>query len=317
MSRYLRQNVVGFRGQIKLDLVPSVTAAGYRLLDFGNARKLEQFGSVTLDRPCPAAEGAFPTAPDLWSEATIRLPGQAHRPPSVPDPWLVSFPLKANSAVERLHFQLKITPFGHVGVFPEQLQQWLWLYDHSSKQSVLGGDRPASSEKHRALNLFAYTGGSTMALALGGAAVAHVDASAPAVAWARSNAQLNNLENHPIRWIVEDARKFVQREIKRGNQYDIIVLDPPSYGHGPTGKAWDLANEWEELLTDCLQLLDNSRHARLLWTGHSESPTAKDIVNFIAQTKSWHSDTGRSTLADINGRILDAGYYVQTNSHFD
>lgn len=268
----------------------------YQLLDFGFGRKLEQFGNLVLDRPCPAADISQPVNPKLWKLADIRLPSD-----KVPSSnWLTNFLLDTESSVT-MAMQLSITPFGHVGVFPEQLPHWRWLY-----QQV----RQCPLEHVRALNLFAYTGGSTLSMSLAGANVVHVDASAPSVSWARSNAQQNQLQDHPIRWIVEDARKFVEREIRRGNHYDIVVLDPPSYGHGPTGKAWDLAQDWQSLLAGCLQLMAPSSHARLLWTGHSDSPTVAQIAEHIG-CHQMRTQTGRSKLIDAENRELDAGYFVR------
>jgi 23S rRNA (cytosine1962-C5)-methyltransferase len=291
--------------------VQHAQSTNYQLLDFGSGRKLEQFGPVVLDRLCPAAEGVALRSSGLWRDSNLKLPEQANSMPRMREPWLVSFPLDAESAAgSSLRFQLKVTPFGHVGVFPEQLQHWRWLSQLGSKWQSAAEAQGEQARKLKALNLFAYTGGSTMALAFGGAEVVHVDASAPAVAWARSNAQLNELEQHPIRWIVEDARKFVQREIRRGSSYDIVVLDPPSYGHGPTGKPWDLATEWTELLAGCMELLKHSLRPRLLWTGHSDVPSALSIIEFANSFRDWQSTTDRNQLCDLSGRQLDAGYYV-------
>lgn len=318
-----------------------MSSESYRLLDFGAGRKLEQFGPAILDRLCPAADFLNPASPALWRNATVVPPSSADALPALPASWHVTFPLgqentgKQVNAGKSIRFQLKITPYGHVGVFPEQFQHWCWLFDIAashctssqrvttlltsnaltSNQSDAPANQPAESVKHfKALNLFAYTGGSTMALAAAGSEITHVDASAPAVAWARSNAQLNNLANQPIRWIVEDVRKFVQREIRRGKHYDIIVLDPPSYGHGPQGKAWSLALDWEELLAGCLQLLAAAQPARLLWTGHSDIPTALQLAQRLSRERRWQIDSGRSCLTDASGRTLDAGYFVRATS---
>lgn len=288
---------------------------GYRLLDFGNARKLEQFGSVILDRPCPAAEGFVPSAPGMWLDAAIVQPDAGNSDAQFPESWRVAFPLDEDDSSVSLDFQLKVTPFGHVGVFPEQLPRWRWLYRIASRQRLSDkSNLPHNLRKLRALNLFAYTGGSSLALARGGAEVVHVDASAPSIAWARNNAQLCKLAEHPIRWIVEDAYKFVQREIRRGNRYHIIVLDPPAYGHGPNGKAWDLAAQWQDLVNGCLQLMERSQQAYFLWTGHSGSPDPKDLVESLLRHGRWQIDSGRSVLRDLAGRALDAGYFVQAAS---
>ena len=275
----------------------------YQLLDFGSGRKLEQFGSVVLDRPCPAADFLVKRDHHQWSKADAVLPIEDGSP-RLPTHWPVEFLLRQESPRISVELRLKLTPFGHVGVFPEQLTQWRWLVDQVT-QTTQSTNTPV-----RALNLFAYTGGSTLALAAAGSHVTHVDASAPSVAWARENAAANQLEGHPIRWIVEDASKFVAREIRRGNAYDIIVLDPPSYGHGPSGKAWNLSDHWEELFSGCMKLLESSLIGRLLWTGHSDMPSPQMLVHLL-DNLGWHTETGRSQLQDTTQRCLDAGYYVR------
>lgn len=294
--------------------MPSAT---YQLLDHGDGRKLEQFGPLVLDRPCPAAMGIDAAWPERWSFPDV-LRIDSSRPPPL-DPWQISLIVDPASDV-RLSFQMKLTPFGHVGLFPEQQSHWSWLYQRVQKhaQSIASAfDSSSEAEGQepcfQALNLFAYTGGSTLALSLAGASVVHVDASEPAVAWARENARLNCLQDRPIRWIVEDARKFISREIRRGNQYDLIVLDPPSYGHGPTGKPWSLEQEWEMLLAKCLQLVRPGLHSGLLWTGHSDQPSPGQITSLL-NSHGWQSQWGRSNLTDSNGRKLDAGYYIRAAS---
>jgi 23S rRNA (cytosine1962-C5)-methyltransferase len=281
----------------------------YQLLDFGGGRKLERFGGIVLDRPCPAAENATQAAPPLWAKTDFRLTAERKTPQA--SAWLAKFGLVADNQCPQaeLLLQLKLTPFGHVGCFPEQLAHWQWLFQRARHLDFAS----------RGLNLFGYTGGSTLALSLGGVQVVHVDASAPAVAWARHNAALNGLAEKPVRWIVEDARKFAQRELRRGNHYDLIVLDPPSYGHGPTGLAWDIENDWQKLLTDCLSLLAQSQRPHFLWTSHSPSPTADEVVEKLKwfsdkQQLDWSIESGRNKLQDLQGRALDAGMYIRAGS---
>lgn len=268
--------------------------AQYQLLDFGDGRKLEQFGSLILDRSCPAALEFSKREKEKWSRAHVLLDEKGKvvegQPPKA---WETQF--------GRLRFELRITAFGHVGVFPEQYCNWHWL-----SQTV--GARPNA----KALNLFGYTGGTTQALAGAGAQVVHVDAAAPSVTWARHNAQRAGMEALPIRWIVEDARKFVSREIRRGNQYDVVVLDPPSYGHGPTGKSWKIENDLWPLLDDCLQLLSQSPSPVLLFTAHSLQPNEQQIAEAVAEHFGDESiAAGRMLLSDSSGRALDAGYFVR------
>ena len=213
----------------------------YQLLDFGAGRKLERFGSYVLDRPAPAAS-APSREPPLWQSANARYErttgeqgvwsGRARLAESWPVRW------------EQIVLELKPTDFGHLGLFPEHARCWQWLGERAR----------AAARPPKVLNLFGYTGAATLALAAAGAEVVHVDAARPAVAWARRNAELSGLGGAPIRWIVEDARRFVARELKRGNTYDGVVLDPPTYGHGPQGQSWKFSTGAAPLLADCVAL---------------------------------------------------------------
>lgn len=210
----------------------------YELLDFGNHRKLERFGTVIVDRPCPVA--TRDPQGSAWAQASLRFDptkkAKWHRVASVPSPWCIDF--------EASRFALEATPTGQVGIFPEQAVNWQFIKNKLARR-----------ESAKVLNLFAYTGGSTVAAALAGAEVVHVDAAKSVVTRARRNAELSGLADAPIRWIVEDVVKFVAREVKRGNRYDGIVLDPPSYGHGPKREEWKLTRDLFDLLSNCKQLL--------------------------------------------------------------
>lgn len=271
----------------------------YELIDFGQARKLERFGEWILDRPCPAADGVPKQSGCNWDQADVVIDaeGRIRHGQTLPDSWLCS--------LGNIDFSLRLTPFGHVGLFPEQWPNWTWLAETARRLR-------SDTQTLHALNLFAYTGGSTLALAAAGAHIVHVDASAPTVKWARHNAQLNALENHPIRWIVEDARKFVERELRRGSRYDIIVLDPPSYGHGAQGQRWDIDRDLPSLLSDCLQLLTPSASA-LLFTAHSATLSAADLADWLSRHTQLQSAHGRLQLTTASGRALDAGLFVRAS----
>ncbi len=226
----------------------------YQLLDFGDGRRLERFGPLVLDRPCPAAESIRPAAPQLWSAADARF----ERLGAEQGRWTVRGdpPLQWTIALGRMTFDLKRTDFGHVGVFPEQAANWDWIAEQVRRRPPAGAMYSWSTGPLKILNLFAYTGGSTLAAAAAGAAVTHVDAARIIVAWARHNAELSALAAAPIRWIAEDAVTFVAREIRRGNRYNAVILDPPSYGHGPHGEAWRLAEDLPGLLALCAELTE-------------------------------------------------------------
>jgi 23S rRNA (cytosine1962-C5)-methyltransferase len=233
----------------------------YALLDAGGGRRLEQFGGVVLDRPAPGATDAPSADPAAWRRATARFErgpgavgGRWEPADALPDRWTVT--------VDGLALELRPTPSGQVGLFPEHLGVARW----AASQATIAADadgRPAA-----VLNLFAYTGLATILLARAGAAVAHVDASRPAVAWARRNAVLARVEDRPIRWLVEDAARFVAREMRRGRRYDGVVLDPPTYGHGPDGVRWRLEDGLAPLLAGIRPLLD-ARLAFVACTAHA------------------------------------------------
>lgn len=275
------------------------TADQYELVDFGNGRKLERFGRYLLNRPCPAAENHTPTSADGWGDADAVY--QLNRQQGENGSWIESkLPDEWQIQHGDVSFRLRPTPFGHVGVFPEQAANWDWIAKQIKKGS------PAI----KVLNLFAYTGGSTLAAAAAGAQVAHVDSAKNTVAWARQNAEAGGLQDAPIRWIVEDASLFVQREVKRGNQYDAIILDPPSYGHGPKGETWKLTESLAELLRGCKELTRENRRFVLL-TCHSPGFGPAEAEAILAQTFFGHCGAGATAkqiyLQTADGRRLNAG----------
>lgn len=213
----------------------------YSLLDFGNGERLEQWGEFRLRRPDPTAFG-LPVAPELWPTADAVYEGEKgkgewrkHR--ELPESWKVQF--------GDLLLTARLAPYKHTGIFPEQEKNWLWARRKASE----------CGRSLNVLNLFAYTGGATVALAKDGHHVTHVDASKPSIAWAKENAAMNEIASDKIRWILDDAPTFVGRELRRGKTYDAIILDPPAYGHGPSGKAWRVERDLAPLLEWCVQLL--------------------------------------------------------------
>ena len=273
----------------------------YQLLDFGDGRKLERFGAVVLDRPCPAAESVRRAAPRLWSQANARfqrLEDQQGRwilRSESPESWTIMH--------GRMTLELKRTDFGHVGIFPEQAANWDWIGEQVRRRE---GDGAAAV---KVLNLFAYTGGSTLAAAAAGAAVAHVDAARNMLAWARRNAELSALGDAPVRWIAEDAAKFVGREMRRGSRYDAVVLDPPTYGHGPRAESWRLAEDLPRLLALSADLAFRPRFVLLTChtPGFSPDRLGELLAAAFESSTGAKIDAGPLTLATPDGRILPSG----------
>ena len=273
----------------------------YQLIDFGNGRKLESFAGRIVDRPCVAAERSRRECTPAWGDAASVFDGQSKT-------WRHVVPWPESLSVDCGGFKMPVrpTPFGHVGLFPEQADNWRWLRSANQPEGT------------KALNLFAYTGASTMALVAAGFAVAHVDAAKQNVDAARQAASLNQWEARPVRYLVDDAAQFAAREVRRGRQYHTIVLDPPAYGHGPKGNAWRLERDLWPLLDLCLQLVTPSGF-RLLITGHSEQVGAADVSDYLQQTEhlsqqqraAMSAESGRSQLTDRAGRLLDAGFFVR------
>ena len=226
----------------------------YELIDSGNFQKLERFGDFILARPEPQAIWDKSLADEEWTQRAHAVfqrdrqspeRGDWQTKPDMRDPWSVSF----KQGGLNLTFKLALTTFKHVGLFPEQANNWVYIHD-KIKSILPNVARPT------VLNLFAYTGGSSLAARQAGAEVTHVDAVKPVISWARENMDYSELNN--IRWMVEDAMKFVRREVRRGNQYNGIILDPPAYGRGPAGEKWVLEEHLNELLKACADLLDRT-----------------------------------------------------------
>lgn len=271
----------------------------YELLDFGDGRKLERFGPWVLDRPSPGAN-AKPQAGG-WREVTARYVEDAWTPRV--EKWDTR---ECLVKVADLGFSLGLAPLpsGQVGVFPEQLANWRWIARQAKK----------AEQSLRVLNLFAYTGGSTLAAARAGAEVAHVDAAKSVVGRAKENAALSGLDGAPIRWIVEDAVKFCQREVKRGNTYDAVILDPPSYGHGPKGEEWKIERDLLPLLELCGELT-RERRAFVLASCHTPGIGPAELSAYLSDGVFGHCGkppaSGTLYLETADGRKLASGVFAR------
>ena len=240
--------------------------ADWGLIDSGNGRKLERYGPIAVVRPEPQAMWA--PARDEWDPDATFVPGSdeegggrwvQHRP--VPSQW----PLSRDD----VKFSASLTPFRHLGFFPDMAPQWNWMRARAPDAEVL--------------NLFGYTGVGSLILSEAGARLVHVDASKKSVEQGKENAKLSGLDDKPIRWIVDDASKFTAREVRRGRRYDGILLDPPKFGRGPTGEIWRLEENLAPLLADCRKLMDeNSRF--LVLTVYAVRMSALAIGELVKQT---------------------------------
>ena len=284
------------------------------LVDFGGGRRLERLAGVLVDRPLPQARQPR-GLPGLWSDvhvtytgdregksstATAREPGPLPRGwesrRALPAPWLVSVPLQEHV----LRLEVRPAASGQTGLFLEQAPQWAWL----------GGVTPRGS---RLLSLFAHSGAATLAAAAAGAEVVHVDASRQAVALARRNADASGLADAPVRWVCEDARTFVARERRRGNRYDGVVLDPPSWGHGPRGEAFAIDRDLEPLLDDLAALVPAPAAGPLLLSCHSPGWTPARLGGLLRSLAGGKTriESGQLTITASTGRPLDLGAFAR------
>ncbi len=242
----------------------------YELLDSGDGRKLERFGKYVLARPCSQAMWRPTRSGDEWLRADASFDREDgnrwHGRTNLPKEWTIE--------TAGIRFKLGGTDFGHLGIFPEQRGQWRWIRERTEAE---GARRSVS-----VLNLFAYSGGPTMAAALGGAEVCHLDASKGMVEWARENARLNGLADRPIRWIVDDAHKFMKREIRRGRAYDAIILDPPTFGRGAGGEMYKIERDLKDTLSLVRDLLSD-RPLFVLFSSHTPGLSRIVAENVLSQ----------------------------------
>lgn len=290
---------------------PSANWKDYELLDSGRGEKLERFGGYVLARPEPKAIWDKTMSEAQWNKLTHTsfTPGAGfgkagkedsgtwNRHKKMDDQWYISYP----GLQEGLKFNLRLglTSFKHVGVFPEQAPNWEWIYKHARAQ-----------ESPKILNLFAYTGGASLAAKAAGADVTHLDSVRQVVTWARGNMESSGLDG--IRWVVEDAMKFAHREAKRGNLYDGIILDPPAYGHGPDGEKWKL----DECLFDMLKTVDRILKPHDSWVvlnlySNGFSAALGETVVKQAFGGLKHVESGELALVDKFGKALPLSIVVR------
>ncbi|MBI3573623.1 class I SAM-dependent methyltransferase [Candidatus Kaiserbacteria bacterium] len=274
---------------------------GYELLDSGEEEKLERYGNIILARPDPQAlwakrlpESEWKRA-DAWYERKEKA-GKWHVKKELPKEWSIDF--------GGLKFLIRPTSFKHTGIFPEQRGNWEW-----STELVRNAGRPVS-----VLNLFAYTGGATLAAAKAGSEVTHLDASKTAVSWAKENAKLSGLSEKPIHWVVEDALKFVKREESRGNRYDAIIMDPPAFGHGPKDELWKIEENFLPLMRSSMKILSEKPLFFLIngyASGYSPLAFAHNLSPLVEKSDG-EVEYGELTIEESKShRLLPAGIFAR------
>lgn len=286
-----------------IDLLSPSHWKDYELLDCGDFEKLERFGELILIRPEPQAVWK-----KLWNESEwtklhhIRFKGRSatsgdwiKKNPKTADRWQINYQNKDIN----IKFRLGLTSFKHVGIFPEQAVNWDFIAEQI---------RQFKNPEPKVLNLFAYTGGASLAAKAAGADTTHVDSIKQVVTWANENQELSGIKD--IRWVVEDALKFVKREIKRGKKYNGIILDPPAYGHGPNGEKWKLEDHIQEMMQDVVQLLDEKEHFLIL-NAYSMGFSSVIIENLIKSSfpKVTNLNCGELYLQAKSGCKLPLGVF--------
>jgi 23S rRNA (cytosine1962-C5)-methyltransferase len=315
-----------------MKLLSTKPSAGYELIDSGDGEKLERFGSVTLRRPDPQALWAKTQSKEIWASADAEFVSSgksgswkkrvSDSEPEIPETWQVE--------VSGLKFALSLSVFKHVGIFPEQAENWNWIQETISLAKDSRAENSIAKEKIAepvtVLNLFGYTGGATLAAAKAGAEVCHVDGSKVSVAKAGENAKLSGLENKPIRWIIDDVMEFVKRENRRGKKYDAIIMDPPAYGHGPKKELWKIEKDLPELMKECKKILSN-RPLFLLLNGYASGYSAiayknnlEELVAGISQRVQSENpadslntkiEFGELALESVDKKLLPAGIFAR------
>lgn len=300
-----------------LSILTTTRSKGYELLDSGEGEKLERFGDYVLARPDPQALWKK-RMPEAWNDAHATFLREGKKTswnikPGVPERWEIE--------LGGLSFYIRPTSFKHTGLFPEQLPNWQWI-----EKTITDAKAKDPARKISVLNLFGYTGGATLASAKAGAEVVHVDGSKVAIGWAKDNAEASGLSEKPIRWILDDAREFVRREIKRGNTYDGIIMDPPAFGHGPNKEAWNIEDDLLPFLDSCLEILSPqplfflvngyaSGYSAVAYKNALENLTIKHggsvQIGELTIAESVKTEATATTSADLPGRLLPAGIFAR------
>lgn len=276
----------------------------YELLDSGFGEKLERFGDFVLARPDKEALWNKDLNKKVWDTANFHFEREGQKTKwkikkGTPDEWKIKY--------QNLTFLLKPTSFKHIGLFPEQIVNWMWMEKLIKKEI-------SNRKEIQVLNLFAYTGGATLICAKSGASVCHVDASKQSVNWAKENANLSGLSDYPIRWIIDDAILFLKREIKRGRKYDAIIMDPPSFGHGPKDEIWKIEEGFLVLVDLCKQLLSENPIFFLIngYTAGYSSIVYENNLKEVFKDRKGQIESGELVIAQKNSnKLLPCGIFAR------
>jgi 23S rRNA (cytosine1962-C5)-methyltransferase len=276
----------------------------YELIDTGNFEKLERFGKYITIRPEPQAVWSKNLSEKEWEkQAHVKFipksssAGTWKNLKEMPDRWNIRYQLSGmNKKETQLTFRLSLTSFKHIGIFPEQAVNWDYIFDSIKSLKV---------EQPKVLNLFAYTGGASLAAKAAGADITHLDSIRQVVTWAKENMELSGLKD--IRWMVEDAMTYVKREIKRGKKYHGIILDPPAYGHGPKGESWKLEDEINEMMSMIFQLLEDNYF--LILNTYSLGFSSLIIENIFKNYTKDNFETGELYLQSTTNQKLPLGVF--------
>lgn len=297
---------------ISYSILVAKPSMGYALLDSGEGEKLERYGDIVVARPDPQALWRKRLPETEWKKADAVFTGGVETLHATSlqrrgeKEWKKRRELPSRWPIELggLKFWIKLSAFKHTGVFPEQVPNWEWIRNliHDTRKTI------------QVLNLFGYTGGATLAAASAGAGVVHLDGSKVAMGWARDNAELSGLSGKPIRWILDDARKFVKREIKRGRRHDGIIMDPPAFGHGPGGEVWKIEEHFLELLDLCHQALSD-KPLFFIINGYASGYSAiayKNCLEYSMKEYGGQAEIGELTIEEAgSGRLLPAGIFAR------
>lgn len=276
----------------------------FELLDTGDGYRLERWGKYTLQRPDPQIIWPQSLPESVWAKADAIFKKDWLIETSMPKSWVVKF--------NNVQLVAKLSPFKHTGIFAEQAANWEWMTEKISNFQSPNSKQNQNS-KLQILNLFGYTGGATMVLTKLGHFVTHVDASKPSIAWAKENQKANGFSDDSVRWILDDAVKFVKREMKRGKTYDGIIMDPPAFGHSPSGKTWKFNQDLPGLLKDCVSIL-SPKAKFLVINGYATNSSALALNNLLedaAKNLPGKIEFGELCLKQKTGRLISTGIFAR------